>query len=202
VARYIFYLIIACVIMLCFVLLKRLPVNFTGTSPSTSEEIVENPFEWEEYTSPKGDFSVALPHSPLHSSQQLPIPNSASTLDYHLYTAENKNKATYMISTVTYPFTTNLSNPGSILAAIKDQMLNSRSDYVLESNIPTDFKGYPGLDFTISNEDNLLISRAILIRRTLYVLTLVDTKDEHVAEEFQYFIGSFVPIGKATFPSE
>ena len=169
---------------------KLLPVD-------TEKPIEAKPFEeWREFTSAIGEFKVMLPAVPLHAEESLPVPESKVVLQYNMYASESNDGTTFMISLITYPEEIDTSKPENMLENVMNEMVSANPTNSLRSLNFHEFLGHKALDFFIESPEIVVNSRAFVSGKTLYLLTMIDKKEQYDEEEFLYFINSFELLGQ------
>jgi len=168
-------------------------IFFPSASPFPVEkELKIGKFEgWQEYNSPALKFKVFLPGQPQYTTETLPIPNTPFSLYYHLYVAEEGDGTTLMVSIIRYPDGIDTSNKEPLLKNVMNEMVTSDPGNSLRSLEIGTFRGYQSLDFKIENSDVLIINKAFMVAKDLFLLTLIDKTGNFREAEFSYFIDSF-----------
>lgn len=150
---------------------------------------------WQEFSSPAGDFKVLMPSLPQHISDKSNDSKSNEMRKIDVYMSEKKNGTIFMINLITLLDAKSLVHEELLQNFMKD-MLASNPNNTLIASQSTVFKGQKALDFVIENETFNYDVREFFIGNTLVVLSNVSRKPTHNIKDFEFFINSFefVPL--------
>jgi len=156
--------------------------------------------QWREFVSAIGKFKVMLPSVPQHASEDLPVPDSEFVLKYEMYVSEEGDGTTFMISLIKYPDGIDTSKPENMLENVMNEMISVNPSNRLRSMSFFDLDNHKALDFSIASPEIVVNSRAFIVEKILYLLTVIDKVNKEDSEEYQYFIDSFqlLPLDEAS----
>jgi hypothetical protein len=170
---------------------KLIPIN-------SSAELVFPPFSgWREFQAPSERFKVFLPAPPQYAKESVPIPDTDKKRQYEMYVSEKLNGPVFMISLITYPKEVDISNVEKMLQAIVDEMMKSKADNKLKKTENVIFQGHPAIKFNIVNANFNVEGMALMVDRTIYLLSYIAQNSEFTADDYQYFINTFKLLPKS-----
>ncbi len=183
--------------LILFLALSSLGIRYIAKEAAYQKEGLKENYpmvdinQWKEFRSDLGNFNVLLPVLPQHASQMVSLPNSPNKLKYDLFLAQEKDGTNFMINVISYPDDMDLSNPQSLLENVMNEMVAGDSNNQLKYSEKGKFQHSPSLEFAIENPQFLIQSRAFLVEKMLYVLTVVDRIENYNQNEYRAFINSF-----------
>lgn len=203
-AKFLFPLFFVVVILLGILMIqygretyRYLPINVEKVPEVMPHE------GWREFVSAIGRFKVMLPITPQHANEKLPVPGTAYFLDYDMYISETPDGTTYMISLIRYPDALDTSNTDNMLENVMNEMVAASPGNKLRQMAFGEFLGVKALDFTIHSPEIVVASKAFVVGKTLYLLTLIDKMKKYKEEDFKYFVESFGLVPETeTMPSK
>lgn len=167
------------------------PVGTLGVDKAN--EAVSNLKGWQEYEGVEEAFSVMVPAVPQHARETVPFNKESGTnLTYNMYVAEDGDGTTYMINIITYPDELKGFHKENILENIMSEMLNSNpSNKLSKINMSQEANSGKTMNFTLESQDVIIESKAFMEGQKLYVLSVIDTKQNFNQKEYNYFVTSF-----------
>lgn len=128
---------------------------------------------WTDYTCQDGGFRVLLPQDPEIESKVLPVPSQNRNLDYKELTSHQTQKVYYSISYIDLPKRWKMAGTTRLLEGALDLIVeHTPGSALLDKNL-TKHKNFRALDYHMSQGDEEVQGRLILVGMTLYQLTVV-----------------------------
>ena len=152
---------------------------------------------WKEFVPQSKLFRVELPYPPQHATDLISMPNSDKKRRFDMYASEKGNGAVFLISVITYPEEVHPSSVEDTLKQTIEELMKHNPDNRLSKSEHTFFDQHPALDFAIANREFLVQGKALLIGRSVYMLSYASRVGEFDAEDYRYFIDSFQPLESA-----
>lgn len=131
-----------------------------------------------------GGATVGFPAEPTSSEQFLDV--GGSIVELTLYSAEDRDGATYNIGALQYPDHVDLDDPAVNLIASVSGAAGNVNGRVVSQQLG-DYQGAPAVHFVVATDDVTLTARHVLSDRILYaqnVAYLGDTEPEDAAAFF------------------
>ncbi|MBB65104.1 MAG: hypothetical protein CMO81_08575 [Waddliaceae bacterium] len=153
---------------------------------------------WREYNSTDGGFRVEFPAFPQHVKEYYALADTGLLLEYDVYVVEEEDGTIYMMSLITYPQEIDTSDTTAILHGLKEEMMQSNETNALQSEEQTQYKGVDALNFVIQNQEADINSRALMNDHTLYLLSVIDRKNQFQRDDYMHFVNSFELLETAT----
>jgi hypothetical protein len=150
---------------------------------------------WKEYTASDGRFSVIFPQAPEHESGILPVPSQNKTLSYDEFKSYQNKKVYYSVSYMELPRKWKLAGANRILKGAMDLMVEHMPSTELLGSQMTKHKNLRALDFHLSQGDEEVKGRLILVGTTLFRLTAVYPPSLAGQLQDKEFVDSFTVHG-------
>ncbi|MBX9923451.1 MAG: RDD family protein [Rhabdochlamydiaceae bacterium] len=128
---------------------------------------------WKEYTTADGRFSVIFPQDPEHETGILPVPSQNKTLSYDEFKSYQSKKVYYSVSYMELPKKWKLAGANKLLNGALDLMVEHMPATQLLGSEMTKHKNLRALDFHLSQGEEEVKGRLILVGTTLFRLTAV-----------------------------
>jgi hypothetical protein len=128
---------------------------------------------WVQYSSLEKGFTVAFPTDPkLEENKTLEIPSQSKTLNYSEVISETR-KAQYSVSYMELPRKWRLASNTTLLKGVLDAMVKHVPDTTLLEKNFVKHGDHRALDFHLRQGEDEVRGRLIIIKGTLYKLTIV-----------------------------
>ena len=174
---------------------KVLPIN-------ASKPIDVSAFaNWREFQPPSQRFKALLPAPPQYVKESVVIPDTEKKRLYEMYVSEKLNGTVFMISLITYPKDFLTSRPFEMLNDIVDEMIQNKPANKLKKREDVFFQNHEAVEFTIKNDKFDIQGTALMVDRTIYLLSYIASHSEFSSEDYQYFIDSFKVLPKGEISS-
>jgi len=147
--------------------------------------------EWKEYNPNNGKFTAMLPSLPQHAADSVALPSSQGFIKYDMFLSQEKDGTTFMISMIQYPNEYDTSRPMDLLDNVQKELMFGNVHNKLKSSTRGMYQEFPSIDFFIENNELVIRSKAFLVEKTLYVLTLIDRTPLDIEEHFGKYVESF-----------
>jgi uncharacterized RDD family membrane protein YckC len=128
---------------------------------------------WIDYTSCDGGFRVLLPKSPEVEDKTLQVPSQNRTLDYQELTSHQTQKVYYSVTYMDLPKRWKMAGTTRLLQGALDLILEHTPGSTLLYKNLTKHKNFRALDYHMSQGQEEIQGRLILVGMTLYQLTVV-----------------------------
>lgn len=128
---------------------------------------------WKEYTITDGKFSVSFPQDPEHESGILPVPSQNKNLSYDEFKSYQSKKVYYSLSYIELPRKWKLAGANKLLNGALDLMVKHMPGTELLGSQMTKHKNLRALDFHLSQGEEEVKGRLVLVGTTLFRLTAV-----------------------------
>ncbi len=146
---------------------------------------------WQEYTSMDGRFSVNFPQDPLHESGILPIPSQNKNLSYDEFKSYQTKKVYYSVSYIELPKKWKMAGASRLLKGALELIVDHTPGSILLSKNMTQHKNLRALDFHLTQGEEEVQGRLVLIGMTLFRLTAVYPPSLAHQLQHQEFVNSF-----------
>lgn len=150
---------------------------------------------WKEYTTSDGRFSVIFPQDPEHQSGVLPVPSQNKTLSYNEFKSYQSKKVYYSVSYMELPRKWKLAGANRLLNGALDLMVEHLPGARLLDSQMTKHKNLRALDFHLSQGEEEIKGRLILVGTTLLRLTAVYPPSLAGQLQDREFVDSFTVHG-------
>jgi hypothetical protein len=147
--------------------------------------------EWQEFMPEGKEFSLLFPAAVQHASATQPFGQQGELVQYDVYSAKASDGTSYMLSKVVYPASLDTRDPQSILQQLLQDMTTTSPQNEIIGQTESTFLTYPALEFDLQNIHYATLGKAVLIDKTLYVLTVMDQDRNQLESHFHTFVGSF-----------
>lgn len=128
---------------------------------------------WMDYTASDGSFRVLLPQEPQASSDILPVPSQNRNLEYHELTSHQTQKVYYSVTYIQLPSRWRMAGASRLLNGALDLIIEHVPGAQLIAKNMTKHRNFRALDFHLSQGEEEVQGRLILVGTTLYRLTVV-----------------------------
>lgn len=159
------------------------------TTTSSSSSVVAPSDAWQKYTA--DTFELMLPSLPQRVSEKMPVTNSKDVIQYDMYLVQQPIGSTFMLSVIHYPESFDTSDTGQLFESITNEMLANNKESQLLSSQSGMFLKLPSIENVIQNGNLHVFMKAVLLNKTLYVLTVVDAQKDRGKEHFEKVLQSF-----------
>lgn len=179
--------------LMAFAALSLNVAQLPAESATTTQinEIQSDVSTWKTFHSLSGRCKVALPDSPEHVHQVLPLPEDGYDLQYDVYVAAHERKAVYMVLVAQYPpFVTDEYAEMSLETFLNGILSQNGNNRLVFADL-TEVDGNKALDFFIETGPVYFKGRAIMSNNNLYLLAMECEQRNYNEPHFQYFIESF-----------
>lgn len=137
--------------------------------------------DWKEYNSTSGNFRILFPTFPKQDSQSISATENYPAMTYVTYTSILEDGTTYVVGSVEYPNSVDVSDPKNNLDGVVNGAIVAVSGKLISSNFST-FNGVSSVDYLIKAEGAYLKYRSFLIGHSLYTLGIASETNN-----FPYF---------------
>lgn len=146
---------------------------------------------WKEYVSTEGNFSVIFPQEPEYESGVLPVPSQKKNLTYNEFKSYQTKKVYYSVSYIDLPRKWKMAGASRLLQGALELILEHTPGSQLLSQNMTKHQNLRALDFHLSQGEEEVQGRLILVGTTLFRLTAV--YPPALAHQLQHeeFVNSF-----------
>lgn len=165
---------------------KALPIN-----TALNEKPLPPSESWFEYDAPIGGFKVSLPLLPQTATQSITDPKTNEVREYEMYVTQTDSGTIYMISLITLPDQPDEKRKLELLKELMNDMVKANPENKLKDSKEIKFEGFPGFDFVIENDHNLIEAKGFIKENTIYLLSVISKKEDREKTHFNYFIDSF-----------
>lgn len=152
----------------------------------------QNPANTRNFTSEAGDFSINMPVTPSHKSNESKLANGEA-IRFELYSALEEKKAAYIVAVIKYPDT--LIKPGveEIMLNGVSEQVKSKGSLLGERKIKLNGK-YPGREITILSKGGKVAvrTRLYLVENRLYQIVVSAPKENIDNQANQAYLDSFL----------
>lgn len=146
---------------------------------------------WVSYSPNDNKFIVAFPGNPEFATRQLDLPAFNQSLDYNEYRSEAKD-VTYSVSFLDFPSRWRLLGNGTLLRKSFDILLETeQKSQQLVSKTFNHHRGFPTLDYILTEGEKQIAGRLVLAGTTLYRLAMAYPADQKDDETVRQFLESF-----------
>lgn len=145
---------------------------------------------WKEYENEQGGFKAQFPTEPLHSVENIRVPDTRELRLYKVFVSETPEGKVYMVSVVTFSEEAYRLGNESLMRRFITELAESKSTNVLEKIEVSTFKDQSGYDFTIKNPHTKMEGVVFMKGKTLYLLTELVPKGIDTSD-FQQFKDKF-----------
>ena len=146
---------------------------------------------WKEYVSAEGKFSVIFPQDPEHESGVLPVPSQNKTLSYNEFKSYQTKKVYYSVSFIELPKRWKMAGASRLLNGALDIITEHTPGAEVLSKNMTKHKDLRALDFHLTQGEEEVQGRLILVGTTLFRLTAVYPSTLAHQLQHEEFINSF-----------
>jgi hypothetical protein len=165
------------------------PTINTTSAPQASAE-PNNFHDWRVFTSDQGHFKVLLPTLPQHVSDVVVDQKSQEPRKYETYASASDNGAAFMVNAITFTNQNGVSDEEALKSAVTDMLARNKENKLVEMKMGS-FLNSPALDFSLSNGDLLIIGKVLARDKTMYILSMINNKDNYNQKELDFFLNSF-----------
>jgi hypothetical protein len=165
--------------------------NRSEDSTQNAGSLAVSTLDWKEFNPNNGKFTVFLPTLPQHASDAVPLPTGQGFIKYDMYLSQERDGTVFMISMIQYPNDFDTTNAQSLLDNVMKELMGGNVHNKLKTSQKGMFKEFPCIDFLIENNEILIRSKAFLVNKTLYVLTLIDKTPIDVEGHFKQYFEAF-----------
>ena len=167
--------------------------NTSSVQLSTTEP--SNFHDWRIFNSDQGHFKVLLPTLPQHVSDVVVDQKSQEPRKYETYASASDNGAAFMVNAITFTNSNDVSEEQALKAAVTDMLARNKENKLVEMKMGRFLNG-PALDFSLSNGDLLIIGKVLTRDKTMYILSMINNKDNYSQKELDFFLNSFEITGE------
>ncbi len=146
---------------------------------------------WTEYTSTEGRFSVHFPDEPELETGILPVPSQKKNLNYSEFKSYQTKKVYYSVSFIELPKKWKMAGAARLLQGALKLIVEHTPDAHLLGQQMTRHKNFRALDFHLTQGDEEVQGRLVLVGTTLFRLTAVYPPALVHQLQHQEFINSF-----------
>jgi hypothetical protein len=165
--------------------------NRSQDSAQSSGGVAVSTLDWKEFNPNNGKFTVFLPTLPQHASDAVPLPSGLGFIKYDMYLSQERDGTVFMISMIQYPNDYDTANAQMLLENVMKELMGGNVHNKLKTSQKGMYKDLPCLDFLIENNEILIRSKAFIMSKTLFVLTLIDKTPADVEEHFKRYFEAF-----------
>jgi uncharacterized RDD family membrane protein YckC len=165
--RYVMAVCSLCVLTGVSVFEKDLAILTTGFEKYKSID------GWMDYTACDGSFRVLLPQIPEEESKVLPVPSQNRNLQYHELTSHQTQKVYYSVTYLELPSRWRMAGASRLLNGALDLIVDHIPGAQLIAKSMTKHRTFRALDFHLTQGEEEVQGRLILVGATLYRLTVV-----------------------------
>lgn len=165
---------------------KMLPGPTSSTLPPVKPFI-----EWLSFEPSSKLFKAQLPAVPQSAKQAVALADSNKKRRYEMFASEKMDGSLFMISLITYPSESNMSDSQEILKGVVEEVMQGNAENHLNQLDLTTFHDHQALKFDIKNKEFNVQGLTFLIDKIVYLLVYVAHQENVNAEDFKYFINSF-----------
>ncbi|MBS0655371.1 MAG: hypothetical protein JSR46_06330 [Verrucomicrobia bacterium] len=145
---------------------------------------------WKEFQPENGSFTVLFPGNVMHATATKPYGHPNEVTKYDTYSARGSDGTLYTLSEVQYPQSFDTKDPNAIFQSLIQNIVASAATTEIIGQTITTFSNHPAVDFNLQNLKYASIGRAILVGKTLYVLTVMSPNLNGLEEHFHAFADS------------
>lgn len=168
-------------------------INTTPTQQPPLESA--NFHDWRVFNSDQGHFKVLLPTLPQHVSDTVIDQKSQEPRKYETYASASDNGAAFMINAITFAKQNDMSDEEILKSAVNDMLARNKENKLVEMKMGH-FLNSPALDFSLSNGELLIIGKVLTRDKTMYILSMINNKDNYDQKELEFFFNSFEIVGE------
>lgn len=182
---------LALIVILAFILLGWFGISHYQKTyemlPANLPKKLEVPEtkSWVDFTPRSDKFSVSLPVTPQHATE------NQGDRNYDMYASEKENGTLFMISLISFKNPIKANHHEVVLNSIMEDLLNTNPANKLKSSASTTFENKKALDFTIENKEIIIVGKAFMDEQTLYVLTYIAKLNNLDKDEVDKFMHTF-----------
>ncbi len=184
--------LIVAVASIMVIRLTTSPINIISENPQEKTVDYEqyNFQNWKEFTA-VNLFKVLMPTLPQHASKSIEDSDKQINKKYDMYVSERGDRTIFMITLISFLNKPTNFNSEQVLKEMMNNMIGSNSDNTLQTVNLAQYNGYPSLDFSYSNKETYVDTKAFMVNGTMFVLTRASVIQNYNTEEFRFFINSF-----------
>jgi hypothetical protein len=146
--------------------------------------------QWQAFKASDGRFEVLFPLPPQQNTTKMPLKNGEEVMIYNSYSVNGQEGEKYILNTVQYPSSFDISKPNELLQKFLRDTTTSLPPNKIIGQSSINFQNHPAIDFDLQNFQFATLGRAIFAGTTLYVLTVVDPDRSKLEARFQAFTDS------------
>jgi hypothetical protein len=132
-----------------------------------------SPDEWVQYSSNEAGFKISFPTNPEQAYKELVIPDSGRILSYEELTSAENDKIHYSVSHMELPRRWRLAANTTLLKGVLDVMVQYTEESAIIEKEFKKFAGHRVLDFRMTQGQDEIKGRLIIIGATLYKLSII-----------------------------
>lgn len=155
-----------------------------------SANLVPPPFfEWRDFTSREGHFSVQFPTLPQYASQVVKDKDEKKARSYQMYVSEQNNGVIYTVSIIR--FLDEKQSPEWMQKTVVNEILASNPSNQLKDMKIGKYESFKTLEFSIENPTLIIEGTSFMKGEYLYLLSALYPKANYQRADYEHFISSF-----------
>jgi len=146
---------------------------------------------WIEYASSDGKFRVILPEDPECEEKILPVPSQKKNLNYSELKSYQTKKVYYSVTYIELPKRWKMAGASRLLQGALDLIVDHTPNAQILTKTMTKHRNFRALDFHLSQGEDEVQGRLILVGTTLFRLSVVYPPSVAHQLQHQEFLDSF-----------
>lgn len=156
--------------------------------PSQLLTIDQGQLRWQKYLFKDGGFSVWMPEG-IKSQETITLNLGSDNLSFEVLATQPPNYR--FVCAYSDPLSpSQLTDSAKLLSLIRDGIV-AQTKFTLINDRPTSWKQYPGLELTMTAQDELISFRIYLINNLVYILAAGQQNKDSLSPEIVSFFDSF-----------